>query len=230
MSKTIVVCGYGSGISDAVARRFGREGFRVAMVARSADKLAKAAASLGEAGITAKAFPCDLGDLAAVKRTFGEIRGALGPITVLHWNALGLGAGDLTGGGVDELRAVLDVSLHALIVGVQESLPDMRGQEGASILVTGGGFALAEPQVDAIIAQVGVMGLGIAKAAQHKLVGMLSAKLRGDGIYVGEVMVLGSVKGTMFDRGQATLEAATIGERFWEIHQARSEVWVRVTG
>lgn len=229
MAKTIVVCGYGSGISDAVARRFGREGFQVALVARSADKLAKAASSLGEAGITAKGFACDLADVAAVKRTFGEVRAAMGPITVLHWNAIGMGAGDLTSGGVDELRAVLDVSLHALVVGVQESLADMRGQEGAAILVTGGGFALSNPQVDGMVAQIGVMGIALGKAAQHKLVGMLSAKLAADGIYVGEVMVLGAVKGTSFDRGQATLAASTVADAFWASYVGRTELCARVT-
>ncbi|HNN96996.1 MAG TPA: short-chain dehydrogenase, partial [Pseudomonadota bacterium] len=33
MQRTIVVAGHGPGISDAVARRFGREGFSVAIVA-----------------------------------------------------------------------------------------------------------------------------------------------------------------------------------------------------
>lgn len=228
--KTIVVCGYGVGISDAVARRFGREGFQVALVARSEDKLAKAAASLGEAGVTARAFPCDLRDVAAVRAMVADVQRTLGPITVLHWNAIGMGAGDLTTCDVEELRGVLDVSLFALIVAVQASLADLRAQDGAAILVTGGGFALAEPQVDEIIAQIGAMGLGIAKSAQHKLVGMLAAKLGGEGVYVGEVMVLGAVKGTDFDRGQATLEASAIGDRFWAMYESRSETWVRVVG
>ena len=42
MQRTIVVCGYGPGISDAVANKFGGEGFQVALVARNAEKLEKA--------------------------------------------------------------------------------------------------------------------------------------------------------------------------------------------
>ena len=42
MQKTIIVCGHGPGISDAVANKFGGEGFQVALVARSADKLEQA--------------------------------------------------------------------------------------------------------------------------------------------------------------------------------------------
>ncbi len=32
MTKTILVCGHGPGISDAVARKFGAEGFSVAFL------------------------------------------------------------------------------------------------------------------------------------------------------------------------------------------------------
>jgi NAD(P)-dependent dehydrogenase (short-subunit alcohol dehydrogenase family) len=35
MSKTILIAGYGPGISDAVARKFGAEGFAVALAARN---------------------------------------------------------------------------------------------------------------------------------------------------------------------------------------------------
>jgi hypothetical protein len=66
------------------------------------------------------------------------------------------------------------------------------------------------------------MGLAVGKAAQHKLVGLLSAKLSGEGIYVGEVVVLGMVKGTAFDSGQATIESSDIAAKFWEMYGSRS--------
>ena len=40
MSKTIVVVGFGPGISTAVADKFGAEGFSVALVARNEARLA----------------------------------------------------------------------------------------------------------------------------------------------------------------------------------------------
>jgi NADP-dependent 3-hydroxy acid dehydrogenase YdfG len=39
MQKTIIVCGHGTGISAAVANKFGGEGFQLALVARSAGNL-----------------------------------------------------------------------------------------------------------------------------------------------------------------------------------------------
>jgi NADP-dependent 3-hydroxy acid dehydrogenase YdfG len=221
MKPVLVVCGHGPGISDAVARRFGREGFAVALVSRSADKLSRAAEALEQEGATAKAFPADLGDPEAVRAVVRDVRASLGPVTVLHWNAYGGGAGDLTTAPTAELRAVLDVSLHGMLAGVQEALPDLKAAKGA-VLVTGGGLAFHDPKVDAMAVSWGAMGLAIGKAAQHKAVGLLHAKLSPEGVYVGQVVVMGPVKGTAFDRGGATIEASAIADKFWEIYGARS--------
>lgn len=223
MSKTILVCGHGPGISDAVARKFGAEGFSVALAARSADKLSAAAAALEAAGVKAAAFPTDLGDPAAVKALVASAREKLGPITVVHWNAYAAKAGDLLAADVADLRATFDVGVTGLVAAVQASLSDMESQKDAAVLVTGGGFAFYDQKIDAMATQWNAMGLAVAKAAQHKLVGVLGEKLGPKGIYVGEVVVTGMVKGTAFDSGHATLEPSAIAARFWEIYAARSE-------
>jgi NADP-dependent 3-hydroxy acid dehydrogenase YdfG len=222
MSKTILICGHGPGISDAVARKFGAEGFSVALVARSGDKLATGAAALKKAGIEAAAFPTDLGDPEAVKAMVASARAKLGPISVIHWNAYAGVAGDLLTASAAEVRQPFDVGVTGLVTAVQAALPDLKAQKGA-VLVTGGGFAFYDPKLDAMAAQWNAMGLAVAKAAQHKLVGVLGEKLAGDGIYVGEVVVLGMVKGTAFDHGNATLEPSAIAAKFWELYGARSE-------
>jgi NADP-dependent 3-hydroxy acid dehydrogenase YdfG len=223
--KTILVCGHGPGISDAVARRFGKEGFAVALVARSAERLGKAAADLAAHGVEAKAFPCDLGDTAAVKRLVSEVKAAVGPIAIVHWNAYAGGAGDLTA-APEELPRVLDVAVHGLLAAVQASLPDLEAQKGA-VLVTGGGFGL--DAMNEIATQYGAMGLAVSKAAQHKVVGLLSAKLAPKGVYVAEVIVTAMVKGTAFDQGNATLAPDAVAERFAEMLAARKD-WTSMIG
>lgn len=225
MSKTILVCGHGPGISDAVARRFGREGYSVALVARNAERLEKAAKALAGAGVAAKAFPTDLGDAKAVHALVRAVRSAFGPISTLHWNAYGGGAGDLLTSPDAELHAVFGIAVGGLVAAVQESLADLEAQKGA-VLVTGGGFAFYEPAIDAMAVQFQSMGLAIGKAAQHKAVGLLSAHLAPKGVYVGEVVVLGMVKGTAFDHGNATLDANDIAQRFWEIAAERKQTTV----
>lgn len=220
MADTIVVCGYGVGISSAVARRFGKEGYRIAAVARNPERLASAVAALGKEGLDAKAFPCDLSEPDAARKLIAEVRSSLGPIKVLHWNAYSGSAGDLKTASTSELNLVLNVTVHSLIAATQAALSDLKAQNGA-LLVTGGGFAFYDPSVDAAATQWGAAGLAIGKAAQHKTVGLLSKALSSDGIYVGEVVVTGLVKGTAFDSGNATLEASTIADKFWELYRAR---------
>ncbi|HET7545286.1 MAG TPA: SDR family NAD(P)-dependent oxidoreductase [Polyangiaceae bacterium] len=220
MAETIVICGYGVGISDAVARRFAKEGYKVAIVARNAERLSAAAQKLSAEKIEVKAFACDLGDVDAVRKLIADVQNSLGPIKVLHWNAYARGAGDLKTAATDELRAVLDVSVHGMLAALQAALPDLKSQRGA-LLVTGGGLAFYEPAVNAAATQWGAQGLAVGKAAQHKTVGLLSKSLQPDGVYVGEVVVTGLVKGTAFDSGNATLEPSTIAEKFWELYRAR---------
>jgi NADP-dependent 3-hydroxy acid dehydrogenase YdfG len=230
MPRTIVICGYGPGISDGVARKFGSEGFQVALVARNETRVRDGADELGKAGITAKGFACDLGDTAAVERLIADVRAKLGPITVLHWNAYGSVAADLTKCDVAELRTMFDVGVNGLVVAMQKSLADMKSQKDAAILLTGGGLALYSPQVDAMAVGWQTMGLALVKAAQHKLTGVLHHRLEREGIYVGEVIVLGSVKGTAFDNGQAKLEPSAVAEQFWKIYSGRSEISIQYAG
>ncbi len=224
MTQTIVVCGHGPGISDAVARRFGKEGFAVAIVGRNLERLETAAEALRKAGLDARPFACDLGDVAAVRQLLAAVSATMPPIGILHWNAYAMGAGDLTAAG-DTLRPLFDVGVHGLLAAVEATLPSLEAQQGA-VLITGGGLGVDDPKVNAMAAAWGAMGLALVKATQHKLVGLLSAKLADKGVYVGEVVVTAMVKGTAWDKGGATLAPETVAERFWELFTGRTETVV----
>lgn len=227
MHQTIIVCGYGPGISDAVAKRFGAEGFQVALVARSADKLEKARGSLQTLGIKSAAFPADLADPTAAKELIKRVASEFGPIAAIHWNAYANIAGDVLAADSAALRTVFDLGVTSLVSAVQEALPHLKAAKGA-LLVTNGGLALFDPAVDAIAVQGSSMGLAIANSAKHKLIGMLSQKLRADEITVGEVMVLGLVKGTVWDTGSATIEPGVVADKFWKIYSQRESRAVTV--
>ena len=224
MAKTILVCGFGPGISTAVAERFGAEGFAVALVARNAERLDAGAKALAAKGIRAAAFPADLGDPGAAPALVARVRESLGPVTVVHWNAYATAASDLLGAGADAVRGALDVAVTSLLATVQAALPDLRAAESPAILVTNGGLGRIDPRVDAMAITMNAMGLALANAAKDKLVGLLAERLKGDGIYVGQVTVLGLVKGTVFDRGNAKLEPAAIAERFFTLYRERGDV------
>lgn len=224
MSKTIIVAGYGPGISNAVAEKFGAEGFSVALVARNADRLADGVKALAAKGIKAAAFPTDLADPAAARALVGKVRESLGPITVVQWTAYGNGAGDLLTADTSALHNVYDVAVVSLLAAIQASLPDLRKEKDAAVLVTNGGLGFFDDAVDDAAVDWGVAGLAIANSAKHKLVRLLSKKLASDNVYVGEVMVTGTVKGTSWDQGNATIEPSTVANKFWELYQARKTV------
>lgn len=228
MAKTILVVGFGPGISTAVAEKFGAEGFSVALVARNEQRLSAGVEALKVKGIKAAGFVADASDPVAVRGAVEKARAALGPISVIEWTAYGGSeAGDFLKADAAAVRSVFDVAIVGLLAAVQEALADLKKNEG-SVLVTNGAFGEINPQVDAFAASSSNMGLALANAAKHKLVGLLSERLKADGVYVGEVMVAGTVKGTAWDKGAATLDPATIANKLWELHQARGEIRARI--
>lgn len=224
MAKTIIIAGYGPGISTAVAEKFGAEGFQVALVGRSADTLAAGVKALEAKGVKAAAFKADLGDPAAIGDMVTKVRAALGPISVLEWTAFGNPAADILTATPDEVRSLFEVSVVGLLTTVQALLPDLKNEKGA-ILVTNGGAGFVDPNIDSMIVQYGMMGLGVANAAKHKLVGVLAKRLEAEGIYVTEVMIVGVIKGTAFDRGgRPAIEPSTVAAKYWELCTARKEL------
>jgi len=229
MSKTIVIVGFGPGISTAVARKFGAEGFSVALVARNEERLAAGVAALKAEGITAAAFPADAGDPDAIRAAIEKARAALGPITVLHWNAFGGSeAGDFMAVAPAAVRGVFDIAVIGLLGAVQAALPDLRSTNEGAVLVTNGAFADTTPQMDEYAVSLNSMGVALANAAKYKLVGLLAQRLKGDGVYVGEVMIAGTIQGTPWDTGNS-IDPATVADQFWALYQVRGEVRARVS-
>ena len=229
MTKTLIVCGYGPGISTSVAEKFGAEGFSIALVARNAERLQNGVKVLAAKGIKAAAITADLANPTDARAVVAKARGALGPITALHWNAYSTAAGNLLEADAGDVRAALDVAVTSLLAVVREALPDLRKEQDAAVLVTNGGLALLDAKIDAMAVQYNAMGLAIANAAKHKLVRLLAQKLKPDNVYVGEVMVQGTIKGSAADQGNANLEGAKVADKFWEIYRARREPSVSVS-
>jgi len=214
--QVMVVCGYGPGISNAVARKFGKEGFELALIARTQAHLEHAVAEFEEEGIVAHAFPGDLSDPAATRSLLDQIGTAVGPITVYFYNAIALVGADVLEASVSELQDCFSVGITSFLAGLKPCVRQMHGQDNAAVLITGGAFALDTDQINNYAVESNVIGLAAVKAAQHKLARTLSKRLQPEGIFVGEVMVMDNVVGTPFDDGQATLTADMVAEGFWQ--------------
>jgi NADP-dependent 3-hydroxy acid dehydrogenase YdfG len=227
MSKTIVIVGFGPGVSTAMAEKFGAEGFAVALVARNHERLAAGVAALKAKGIAAAAFVADAGDPASIRGAIAKAHAELGPISVLHWNAFGgTDQGDLLTADPARTSGLFDVAVVGLLAAVQEALPDLKAAGDGAVLVTNGAFGDIHPMADGMVVAMKTMGVGLANAAKAKLVGMLSERLKADGVFVGEVTIAGVVKGTGW--GDGTMEGADVAGKFWDLYKARTDIRARI--
>lgn len=228
MSKTIIIVGYGPGVASAVAEKFGSVGYSVALVARNAERLAEGVATLKEKGIVAAAFQADAGNVAAVRAAVQGAQAAFGPITILHWNAVaGTDVENFLTADPAMTVNMFNSAVAGMLGAVQEALPDLQGSKESAILVTNGISGETNDFVDAFGAHRNVMGLALANATKSKLVGLLAQKLKEDGIYVGQVMIAGLVKGSRPGM-PGGIETSAIADKFWEVYQARDEIRARI--
>jgi 2-hydroxycyclohexanecarboxyl-CoA dehydrogenase len=110
--KTAVVTGGGSGIGAAVAQRLRADGLDVATIDLKPPE-------------SDRAFTADVTDRAQVDAALSEIRGQLGPVTVLV-NAAGLdGFKRFTNLSFEDWQRVINVNLHGVFHMIQAVLPDM---------------------------------------------------------------------------------------------------------
>ncbi len=126
--RVALVTGASSGIGAATARALHGLGFRVALLARRAERLQALAAELDPSGDTVLVAACDLRSEPDILAAWGAVRERWGGVDVLVNNA-GLGRdAPLRGGATEAWREMLDVNVLALCICTREALADMEGR------------------------------------------------------------------------------------------------------
>ena len=215
---TIAIVGAGPGLGAAVARRFGREGFDVALLSRRqerADGLAADLADLPELadrGVSARGFAADVRDPASLARALESATETLGPIEVLQYSPVPQ---------KDFLRPVLETtpadmvgplefSIHGPMAAVHQVLPGMRFLGRGTVLFVNGGSA-ARPAG-------AVAGTSIAFAGQSAYAQMLHDAVVGDGIHVAQLIVPGAISA-----GHPRKDPEVLADLLWSMHTGRGE-------
>ena len=85
--KVAAVLGVGPGLGTAIARRFAREGYAVALMARREESVADVRREIENAGGTALSVSTDATDPASVEAAFERVRSELGGPEVFVYNA-----------------------------------------------------------------------------------------------------------------------------------------------
>ena len=227
MSKLIAIVGYGPGTSASLAERFAKEGFSVALVGRDEERLAAGVAALSARGTIASRFSANAGDPESIRTAIRSIRSQMGSIDVLQWNVYGgIDAGDLLTADPASVRAAFDATVVGLLAATAEALPDLK-KNGGALLISNGAFGVIAEEMDEVAVKQNSMGIAIASAAKNKLAGLLAHRLKSEGVYVGEVMVFGTIKNTP-SGGNDSIDPVVIAEEYWRIYQARNETRAEV--
>ena len=136
--KVVLVTGASAGIGRAVAGLAAKQGARLALNARSSDRLEQVSRELRGS----VAFPADMSDEAAVADMIREVHRWFGRLDVLINNA-GRGMyAPLRSMPVEAFRALLDLNVVGPLVAMQAAIPLMRSQGGGTIVNISSGTAL----------------------------------------------------------------------------------------
>jgi len=115
--RTVLISGASAGIGEACARRFGRDGARLILLARREDRLKKAEPGLLEAGAAAVHLAAvDVRDRESVDRAIAELPDRFRPIDVLVNNAgLSRGLDALHEGSHLDWDEMIDTNVKGLL-------------------------------------------------------------------------------------------------------------------
>lgn len=207
--KLLLIVGAGPGISLNTAKKFGKEGFKVALISRSLDSLLKYVNELKNDGIAAEGFTGDASSEESLKTAIDQVIKTHGKIDVLIYNAAAGTPGKPTTLSVDQLVNDFKISVSGALASVQAVIPHM---EDGTILLTGGGLAI-QPYAD-------YASLAIGKAGIRNLAYSLQQDLSPKGIYVGTLTIKGFVQEDTY------FSAENIANAFYNMYVNRTETEV----
>lgn len=203
--KLLVIVAAGPGIGLAAARRFGREGFRVTLVARGQEHLDDLVATLTTEGIEADARIGDVTDEHSLTAALDGIAP-----DVLLYN--GAGAGTTLTASLDITRdsaqQAFDAAVLGAITAVRAVLPAMQERGSGTLLFTSGLSALHPFPF--------LGNVGIAVSGLRNYVLALAKVVADKGVHVGHLPI-----GARIEPGSpASLEA--IAEAHWRFYTERN--------
>ena len=232
MSKTIAIFGAGSGLGTSVALRFGREGYKIALVARRREPLDVLAARLVAENIEAHVFQSDLSLPDEIAAVVQEVLVKMGSIDVVEYAPVAV---DLpipaTKLDVPALQRLLNLYLLTPVALVNLVLPGMVERGNGGILIGQGAAALESPPF--------MSGVGPAMAAARNYFHTLHGEIAAQGVYVGAVVVTAVIQrsashqaltsgelGIVLPEGMIlpTVDPDLLANEFWDLYTRRDRV------
>jgi NAD(P)-dependent dehydrogenase (short-subunit alcohol dehydrogenase family) len=210
MSSTLAVVGAGPGLGLSIARRFGREGFRVGLIARRLTVLEECVRRLSAEGIDAAAFAGDAGDEHQLTAALDGVEERFGAIDALEFSPMPFTemprftAASTT---LDEATHHFRVQTLGAMAAARRVLPGMIERRRGTLVFTTGLSAVRPLPL--------LTPIGMAMSAVRNYARCLNQELASLGIFAGTVSIgVGIKPGTPGDPD-------TIAELYWNMHVAR---------
>lgn len=211
-----VISGVGPGTGSALTRRFAA-GYRIAMLARSENRLADLAKDVPGA----YAFACDVSDPAQVDAAITAIETKLGKPEVLLHNAVGGAFGSFMEIDPQVLSHNFQVNTMGLLYLSRRLAPAMIAAGKGAMMVTGNTSALR--------GRANFAGFAPTKAAQRILAEAMARDLGPKGVHVAYLVIDAVIDGPrMRERFPGRpddfyIKPAAIADECWHVvHQDRS--------
>ncbi len=218
-----VIAGVGAGLGASLARKFAKEGCRLAVLARSSDFLESLAEEIRQRGTEILAIPTDIGEADQVAAAFERIRDQLGPVDLLINNASASGPF-----GQPFVELSPESFARGWKVGVlgpflcsQAVVPDMLIKNAGCILFTGATSSVRGGAITFSSAKFGMRGLAQA----------LARELWPKGIHVAHIIIDGVIRENESEPGaedqtaEPLMNPAAIADAYWGLIQQDQSAW-----
>jgi NAD(P)-dependent dehydrogenase (short-subunit alcohol dehydrogenase family) len=212
---TIAIAGMGPLLGLGLARKFGTEGFNVAMIARGQAALADAEAKLKSEGIEAAGFAADLANPEDVDRAFAAIGERYGDVDVLEfsptkWNKGGYESTQALATTVESARQDFDLLVLGAIACARAVIPRMIEKKSGALFFTTG--------YSAIVPIPFITSLCISNSGLRSYAYCLKEELAPHGVYVGTVSINAFIaEGTAAD-------PLKIADLYWDMYRKRDRI------
>jgi NAD(P)-dependent dehydrogenase (short-subunit alcohol dehydrogenase family) len=211
-----LIVGAGKGLSASLARACAKRGMRVAVAARSTEKLAALVAETG-----AKAYACDASQPPAVQALFRAVEADLGVPALVVYNASARARGPFVELDPAGVAKALEVSAYGGFLVAQEAAKRMLPLGRGSIMFTGAsasvkGYAQSAP-------------FAMGKFALRGLAQSMARELAPKGIHVAHFVIDGGIRQpgeARAERGpDGFLDPDAIAQTYLQIHDQPRSAW-----
>ena len=214
--RTALIVGVGSGLSASLARLFAREGLKIALCARSVEKLGPLAQEIG-----ARAFACDATKRDEVERLFAAASEAVGEPDVVVYNASYRTRGPFVDLDPAEVERAVAVTAFGGFLVAQAAAKRMVPHRHGAIFFTGAsasvkGYAQSAP-------------FAMGKFALRGLAQSMARELSPQGIHVAHVVVDGGIRSARRtdspDNPDSLLDPDAIAATYLHLLQQPRSAW-----